>query len=107
MSGAPIGWPVSASHNRTVWSQLAEARRCPSGLNATLATGSVCPVKGWSASQNRIVWSTLAETSRCPSGLNVTLDSASVCPVSGGPRALPVSAFHNRTVLSALAEARR
>ena len=27
---------MSASHNRTVWSALAAAKRCPSGLNATL-----------------------------------------------------------------------
>ena len=37
VSGAPRGWPVSAFHSRTVWSSLAEAIRCPSGLNATLA----------------------------------------------------------------------
>ena len=40
------GWPVSASHNRTVVSALPEASRCPSGLNATLITVSVCPVSG-------------------------------------------------------------
>ena len=34
-----MGWPVSASHNRTVVSSLAEARRCPSGLNATVPHG--------------------------------------------------------------------
>ena len=36
VSGAPIGWPVSASHSRTVSSSPALASRCPSGLNATL-----------------------------------------------------------------------
>ena len=33
---APIGWPVAASHSRTVLSSLPEAMRLPSGLNATL-----------------------------------------------------------------------
>ena len=38
VSGWPIGWPVSASHTRTVLSPLPEAMRLPSGLNATLVT---------------------------------------------------------------------
>ena len=46
VSGWPIGWPVSASHSRTVLSQLPEAMRLPSGLNATLVTASVWPVSG-------------------------------------------------------------
>ena len=41
-----MGWPVSAFHSRTVLSALAEARRCPSGLNATPVTASVWPVRG-------------------------------------------------------------
>ena len=99
-----MGWPVSAFHNRTVLSLLAEASRCPSGLNATLFTRSVCPVSGcadgWpvSAFHNRTVSSQLAEASRCPSGLNATPTHALVCPVSGVPRGWPVSASHNRTV---------
>ena len=32
------GWPVAASHSRTVLSSLPEAIRVPSGLNATLDT---------------------------------------------------------------------
>ena len=36
VSGAPSGWPLSASQSRTVLSELAEARRLPSGLKATL-----------------------------------------------------------------------
>ncbi len=47
VSGWPTGWPVSASHSRTVWSALPEAMRLPSGLNATLVTASVWPVSGW------------------------------------------------------------
>ena len=35
VSGWPMGWPVSASHSRTVLSRLPEAIRLPSGLNAT------------------------------------------------------------------------
>ena len=46
VSGAPTGWPVSASHTRTVLSPLPEAMRLPSGLNATLVTVSVWPVSG-------------------------------------------------------------
>ena len=44
--GWPIGWPVSASHTRTVLSSLPETIRLPSGLNATLHTQSVWPVSG-------------------------------------------------------------
>src|SRR6185312_13737026 len=44
VSGLPRGWPVSASHSPTVLSRLAEASRCPSGLNATPNTASVWPV---------------------------------------------------------------
>ena len=46
VSGCPIGWPVSASHTRTVLSSLPETMRLPSGLNATLVTASVWPVSG-------------------------------------------------------------
>jgi hypothetical protein len=34
------------SHRITVWSQLAVAKVCPSGLNATELTESVWPVRG-------------------------------------------------------------
>ena len=79
---------MSAFHNRMVWSSLAEAIRCPSGLNATLFTGLVWPVsvlRGWpvSAFHSRTVWSALAEAIRCPSGLNATLFTGPVWPVSG------------------------
>ena len=47
VSGSPTGWPVAASHSRTVLSELPEAMRVPSGLNATLDTASVWPVSGW------------------------------------------------------------
>ena len=36
--GLPTGCPVGAAHKRTVRSSLAEARRVPSGLKATLTT---------------------------------------------------------------------
>ena len=35
-----ISGDASAGHSRTVWSALAEARRCPSGLNATPNTSA-------------------------------------------------------------------
>ena len=38
-----MGWPVSASHNRTVASPPAVASRCPSGLNTTLVTVALWP----------------------------------------------------------------
>jgi len=61
---------ATAGHNLTVWSWLAEARRLPSGLNATLSTRSVWPVigspTGWpvSAFHSRIVASLFAVASR-------------------------------------------
>ena len=42
VSGWPTGWPVSASHSRTVSSSLPEAMRVPSGLNATLVHDVLC-----------------------------------------------------------------
>ena len=50
--------------------------------------------------------STLALASLCPSGLNATPVTVSVWPVRGAP-SWPVSAFHNRTVLSSPALASR
>ena len=66
VSGWPTGWPVAASHTRTVLSALPEAIRVPSGLNATLDTASVWPVSGWptgwpvAASHSRTVLSAAA-----------------------------------------------
>ena len=37
---------MAGSHSRTVWSPLAVASSCPSGLNATAVTASVWPVSG-------------------------------------------------------------
>src|SRR5437763_614887 len=80
------------AHSRTVLSQLAEARVLPSGLNATLDTKSVWPVRGgprdvavWGLlmSHSRTVRSKLAEARVLPSGLNATLDTSSVWPVRG------------------------
>ena len=150
-----MGWPVSAFHNRTVLSLLAEARRCPSGLNATLvhsvgvsgqrvadglagvgvpqphrvvaagggqavpvgaerhtAHALVCPVSvceglaGVGVPQpHRAVAAGGGDA--VPVGAERHADTASVWPVSGAPMGWPVSAFHNRTVLSQLAEASR
>ena len=41
-----LGWWGSlTSHSRAVWSSLAVARVCPSGLNATALTALVWPVR--------------------------------------------------------------
>ena len=82
--------------------------RLPSGLNATLVTTSVCPLRtrtSWpfSASHTFTVSSDTAvpETMRLPSGLNATLDTSSVCPLRVRT-SWPVSASHTFTVLSPL-----
>ena len=82
VSGAPIGWPVAASHSRTVLSQLPETMRLPSGLNATLVTGAGVAGQrradrlagGGVPQPHRLV--SLPETMRLPSGLNATLNTA-------------------------------
>ena len=111
VSGGPIGWPVAASHTRTVLSKLPETIRCPSGLNATLSTPSVWPVSGvadrvgrWPRPTPAPSCRRLPETIRSPSGLNATLHTASVWPVSGWPTGWPVAASHTRTVVSRLPE---
>ena len=105
-----MGWPVSASHSRTVLSALPETMRVPSGLNATLSTDVGVAgqrVRRW---VGRCRHPTPAPCRRrcrrrcaCPSGLNATLYTASVWPVSGAPMGWPVSASHTRTVLVATA----
>src|SRR5262245_22632524 len=67
-----------ASHTFTVPSPPAEAIRWPSGLNATLAMGLVCPSRARDpcpdrASHTLTVLSPPAEAIRWPSGLNATL----------------------------------
>jgi hypothetical protein len=66
--------PLAVSQTRTVWSELAEASRRPSGLNDTPWTGPVCPLRASSsfpvaAPQTHTVRSPPAEASRRPSGL--------------------------------------
>ena len=97
--GCPMGWPVSASHSRTVLSKPPETTRCPSGLNATLHTNSVLPVNGFpmgwpvSAFHTRsALSSTLAVTMRCPSGLNDALMTIESGGVIGLPTGWPVPA---------------
>ena len=107
---------ASAGQSRTILSALAEASRCPSGLNATPNTAPVWPVSG-RRDADRFAGvgdptaapccRRSAEASRCPSGLNATLVTAPVWPVSGSPTGWPVSASHSRTVLSSPAEASR
>ncbi len=78
-SGSPTGWPVAASHNRSVLSSEPETMRWPSGENATLVTEPSWPRSGsptgWpvAASHNRSVLSPEPETMRWPSGENATL----------------------------------
>ena len=61
-----------AGHNRTVVSSLADAKRRPSGLNATPVTAEVWPVSGAptgcpvSASHSRTVVSSLADAKQTP-----------------------------------------
>ena len=60
--------------------------RLPSGLNDTLVTPPVCPLKVWisvplSASHTLTVLSQLPLTMRLPSGLNDTLVTSSVWPL--------------------------
>ena len=78
--------------------------RLPSGLNATLVTGSVCPLSvsisvPLSASHTLTVLSQLPLTMRLPSGLNDTLLTPSVCPLRVRI-SVPLSASHTLTVLS-------
>ena len=81
VSGWPIGWPVSASHSRTVLSALPEAMRVPSGLNATLVHRVGVAGQRLRRRVGRCrrptaarVLSSLPEAMRRPSGLNATLD---------------------------------
>ncbi len=89
VSGAPMGWPVSASHSRTVLSSLPEAMRGAVGAERHTGHRAVWPVsgapRGWpvSASHSRTVLSRCRRRCRCPSGLNATLNTVSVWPVSG------------------------
>ena len=137
----------STFHNRSVRSPLPDTIRLPSGLNATLETGPLCPLSGSpigfpvAASHTRSVLSALPDddalavgaerhalnltavtlerladrlsasrrptpapccpnapaTMRLPSGLNATLATDPLCPLSGSPIGLPVSASHTRS----------
>nr|VFK18689.1 MAG: hypothetical protein BECKLFY1418C_GA0070996_10471 [Candidatus Kentron sp. LFY] len=92
-----------------------EARRLPSGLNATDQTESVCPSKTrisapLDTSQTRTVLSTPPEARRLPSGLNSTDQTEPVCPLRieiGTPISAPLPTSQTRTVPSSPPEARR
>ncbi len=69
--------PRASSQIFTVWSWLPEARRWPSGLNATHRTQPAWPSRAKSSlcvaqSQIFTVWSWPPEARRWPSGLNAT-----------------------------------
>src|SRR5262249_58642949 len=80
--GTAFARPVSASHSRDVPSQLPVRTVLPSGLNATLTTRNLCPLRvAFSipvvASHSRIVPSRPPVRTRLPSGLNATLTTQS------------------------------
>src|SRR5205085_10119826 len=79
-----------ASHSRIVWSKLPLASVCPSGLQATQCTPSVCPVSVWHThglpssltSQSLTLPSQLALASRLPSGAKASPRTQLLCPES-------------------------
>ena len=94
--------PVCASHKPTVSFSIALASVFPSGLNATLMTSLVYPVRVLrhspvSRSHKRRVPSRPPLVSVFPSGLNATLKTRSLCPVRIRWR-FPVCTSHRRTV---------
>ena len=88
------GYGGETRHKRIVLSQLPLANVFPSGLNDTLLTNPVCPVRvrrclPVPTSHKRIVSSQLPLANVFPSGLNDTLLTNPVCPVRV-QRCLPV-----------------
>ena len=111
VSGWPTGWPVAASHTRTVLSALPETIRVPSGLNATLHTPSGVPgqrladgLAGGRVPHPHRVVGTAGDDPRAVGAERHARTPRPVCPVSGWPTGRPVAASHTRTVLSALPE---
>ncbi len=94
-----------------------EAKSRPPRLNATQVALTSCPRSSWmswrpvSASRIHTVPPSLAAASHRPSGLNVTLYAVPLrepsWPGRGGKTSFCVVKSQTRTVLSALAEARR
>ena len=114
VSGWPTGWPVAASHSRTVLSALPEAMRLPSGLNATLFTLPCVAgqrlADGWPvpASHSRTVLSATAGGDALAVGAERHAVHRSRCGRSAaGRRVGRWPASHSRTVLSPLPEAIR
>ena len=113
-AAAPTGWPVAASHSRTVLSPLPEARRVPSGLNATLDTVSGVAGQrladglagGGVPQPHRLVGAAGGDAGAVGAERHAA-SPRPVWPVSGWPMGWPVAASHSRTVLSSLPEARR
>src|SRR2546423_388741 len=105
---APSSFTGLASQTLTVLSRLAEARRRPAALQATLETSWVCPLRVRAsrplvASQTLTVLSRLAEARRRPSALQATLKTPLVCPLKVRA-SRPLAASQTLTVLSRLAE---
>src|SRR4051812_16410884 len=89
-----------------ILSQLPETMRLPSGLNATLVTLFVCPLRVRTsfpvcASHTLAVLSELPERMRLPSGLHATLVTSLVWPLRERT-SVPLSASHTLAVLSPL-----
>ncbi len=105
VSGSPSGWPVAASHSRTVPSDRG-GEPVPSGLNATPNTGAGVAVERVAEWVGRCRRPTAAPCCRAGAGQPVSVGAErhaahpSVWPVSGAPMGWPVSAFHSRTVSS-------
>gem|GEM_PF-6113664 len=71
-----------------VLSALPEAKILPSGLNATLVTEPLCPVRveitlSVDRFHSLMVLSSLPEAKVLPSGLNATLLTEPLCKISG------------------------
>ena len=100
-----VSRPEATSHNFTVLSQLAEAMRLPSGLNATKSTCFVCPVSVavWRPEATIPQFHRRVKAGRGdPRAIRTecnTPDTIHLCPVS--VRAWrPEAGSHNFTVLS-------
>src|SRR5947209_6874510 len=110
-----MGLAAATSHRMMVLSKLPEANVLPSGLNVTLVTISVWPVRGepicfgeagLATSHRMMDWSALPDARVLPSGLKATLYTVLVWPWRGVMRALREATSHRMMDLSTLPEAR-
>src|SRR5579859_7618812 len=101
-------WCEAASHNRTLWSVLADNSVLPSGLNATLLIHAVCPVSVVIGlplfASHRYTALFAPEANTALSGLKATHNNSSLFPLAD-PNGRWVATSHNRTLLSTLEDA--